>query len=105
MAVLAVLLLALVAFLMVTVPTSRQARTYFDLLREVSPNLIAAIGITLLMLAGEFDLSIGSMLAVTGVVTVALSTSPATCGSASWPVCSPGRLSAPSTATWSRFSA
>ena len=69
-AVLAVLLLALMAFLMVTVPTARQARTYFDLLREVSPNLIAAVGIALLMLAGEFDLSIGSMLALTGVVTV-----------------------------------
>jgi ribose transport system permease protein len=69
-AVLAVLLLALMAFLMVTVPTARQARTYFDLLREVSPNLIAAVGIALLMLAGEFDLSIGSMLALTGVITV-----------------------------------
>jgi ribose transport system permease protein len=69
-AILALLLLALMIFLAIVVPTSRQTRTYFDLLREVSPNLIAAVGITLLMLAAEFDLSIGSMLAVTGVTTV-----------------------------------
>jgi ribose transport system permease protein len=71
-AVLALLLLALMAFLAIVVPTSRQPRTYFDLLREVSPNLIAAIGICLLMIAGEFDLSIGSMLALTGVITVSV---------------------------------
>jgi ribose transport system permease protein len=67
---LGILVLALIAFLMIVVPTARQPRTYFDLLREISPNLIAAIGVTLLMLAGEFDLSIGAMLALTGVVTV-----------------------------------
>jgi ribose/xylose/arabinose/galactoside ABC-type transport system permease subunit len=69
---LGILVLALIAFLMIMVPTARQPRTYFDLLREISPNLIAAIGVTLLMLAGEFDLSIGAMLALTGVVTVTI---------------------------------
>jgi ribose transport system permease protein len=69
---LGILVLALIAFLMIVVPTARQPRTYFDLLREISPNLIAAIGVTLLMLAAEFDLSIGAMLAVTGVVTVSV---------------------------------
>lgn len=67
---LAILVLALIAFLMVAVPTARQPRTYFDLLREISPNLIAGVGVALLMLAAEFDLSIGAMLAFTGVVTV-----------------------------------
>lgn len=71
-AILALLLLGLMVFLAIAVPTSRQPRTYFDLLREVSPNLIAAVGITLLMLAAEFDLSIGSMLALTGVMTVTI---------------------------------
>jgi ribose/xylose/arabinose/galactoside ABC-type transport system permease subunit len=69
---LALLVLALVAFLMAVVPTARQPRTYFDLLREISPNLIAGVGVALLMLAGEFDLSIGAMLAFTGVVTVSV---------------------------------
>jgi ribose/xylose/arabinose/galactoside ABC-type transport system permease subunit len=69
---LALLVLALVAFLMAMVPTARQSRTYFDLLREISPNLIAGVGVALLMLAAEFDLSIGAMLAFTGVVTVSI---------------------------------
>lgn len=69
---LAILVLALVVFLMATVPTARHARTYFDLLREISPNLVAGVGVALLMLAAEFDLSIGAMLAFTGVVTVTM---------------------------------
>ena len=64
------LFLLVAAFFAIAVPSSRGANTYLDLLRDVSPNLIAAIGVTLLLLAGEFDLSIGSMLAFTGVVTV-----------------------------------
>ena len=65
-----ILVLALIIILTIAVPTARQSRIYFDLLREISPNLIAAVGVALLMLAGEFDLSIGAMLALTGVVTV-----------------------------------
>jgi ribose/xylose/arabinose/galactoside ABC-type transport system permease subunit len=68
--VLGILVLALAGFLMIMVPSARQPRTYFDLMREISPNLIAAIGVALLMFAGEFDLSIGAMLALTGVVTI-----------------------------------
>jgi ribose transport system permease protein len=67
---LAILVLALVVLLMIFVPTARQPRAYFDLMREISPNLIAAVGVALLMLAAEFDLSIGAMLALTGVVTI-----------------------------------
>lgn len=67
---LVILLLAVVALFWALEPSTRQARVYWDLLREISPNLIAAIGVTMLMLAGEFDLSIGSMLAVTGVTTI-----------------------------------
>lgn len=67
---LVILLLAVVALFWILEPSTRQQRVYWDLLREISPNLIAAIGVTMLMLAGEFDLSIGSMLAVTGVTTV-----------------------------------
>ena len=67
---LVVVLAAVVCFFAVVAPTARSSRAYFDLSREVAPNLIAAIGITLLLLAGELDLSISSMLALTGVVTV-----------------------------------
>lgn len=64
------LLLLVIAFFAVQIPAARQSRVYLDLLREMSPYLIAAIGITLLLLAGELDLSIGAMLALTGVITV-----------------------------------
>lgn len=59
-----------VGFFMVLEPSSRQTAVYWDLLRQISPYLIAGVGITLLMIAGQFDLTIGSMLAFTGVVTV-----------------------------------
>jgi ribose transport system permease protein len=62
--------LLVAAFFAITVPAARSSTTYLDLLRDVSPNLIAAIGMTLLLISGEFDLSVGSMLAFTGVVTV-----------------------------------
>ena len=69
---LGILVLALIIILTIAVPSARQSRIYFDLLREISPNLVAAVGVALLMLAGEFDLSIGAMLALTGVVTVSV---------------------------------
>lgn len=62
--------LLVAGFFALAVPAARTGGTYLDLLREVSPNLIAAIGMTLLLIAGEFDLSVGSMLAFSGVVTV-----------------------------------
>jgi ribose transport system permease protein len=64
------LFLLVAAFFAIAVPSARSGSTYLDLLRDVSPNLIAAVGVTLLLLAGEFDLSVGAMLAFTGVVTV-----------------------------------
>lgn len=68
---LTLLLIAVILFFALAVPTAREARVYLDLLREVSPNLIAVVGVTLLLVAGELDISIGSMLAVTGLATVA----------------------------------
>jgi ribose transport system permease protein len=59
-----------VGFFLIFEPASRQGKVYWDLLWEISPTLIAAVGITMLMLAAQFDLSIGSMLAFTGVATV-----------------------------------
>jgi len=63
-------LLAIALIYSVLSPDFRTAQTVWDLLREVAPNAIAAVGITLLMLSGEFDLSIGSVLAIVGIVTI-----------------------------------
>jgi ribose/xylose/arabinose/galactoside ABC-type transport system permease subunit len=59
-----------VGFFMVFEPSVRQTEVYWDLLRQISPYLICGVGMTLLLLSGELDLTIGSMLALTGVVTV-----------------------------------
>ena len=64
------ILTTVVLFFLAVEPSVRNARTYLDLLRELSPTLIAAVGMTLLVIAGELDLSISSMLAVSGVATV-----------------------------------
>jgi ribose/xylose/arabinose/galactoside ABC-type transport system permease subunit len=69
---LSVLLVLVAIFFAIQTSSAREARTYLDLLREVSPNVVAAVGITMLMLSAELDVSIGSMLALTGVVTVAV---------------------------------
>jgi ribose transport system permease protein len=67
-----VLFALVAAVFLIMVPAARQTRVFLDLSREMSPNLIAVIGICLLMIGGEFDLTVGAMLAVTGVVTVAM---------------------------------
>lgn len=69
---LALLLLlgVIIAYFVIVEPVARQSDVYFDLLREVSPYLVCGVGMTLLLLAGELDLTVGSMLAVTGVVTI-----------------------------------
>lgn len=63
------LLLSFGAFI-ILVPELAQPLTISDLLREISPNLIAGLGISILILQREFDVSIGSMLALVGVATV-----------------------------------
>jgi len=70
--VLVVLLLVVAVVVVIAVPSARQERVPFDLLRELSPNLIAIVGTALLMIGGEFDLSIGSMIALVTVVTMGL---------------------------------
>jgi ribose/xylose/arabinose/galactoside ABC-type transport system permease subunit len=67
---LVVLLSVIVGFFMIVEPSARQSRVYWDLLREVSPYLIVGVGMTMLLLAGQLDLSVGAMLAFSGVVTI-----------------------------------
>ncbi|HEY8446950.1 MAG TPA: ABC transporter permease [Thermomicrobiales bacterium] len=59
-----------VGFFLIFEPSAREPRIYPDLLRDTSPHLLTGIGMTLLLLAGQLDLSVGAMLALTGVVTV-----------------------------------
>ncbi|MFN8377449.1 MAG: ABC transporter permease [Anaerolineae bacterium] len=70
--ILLLLLGAVIAFFAIQSPAARTERVYLDLIREMSPYVVAAIGMTLLMLAGELDISVGAMLALVGVVTVTI---------------------------------
>lgn len=51
-------------------PVLRDINSLLDLLREYSPYFITVIGVGILMISGEFDLSVGSLLAVTNIITV-----------------------------------
>jgi ribose/xylose/arabinose/galactoside ABC-type transport system permease subunit len=51
-------------------PGLRSVKSIMDLLRETSPYILSVIGVGLLMIGGEFDLSIGSLIALVNVVTV-----------------------------------
>lgn len=78
---LVLLLLLLIAFFATQSPYFRTGVVVWDLLREISPFLIAAAGMGVLMLAGEFDLSVGAMAAFIGYVIIATSNA-----TASWPL-------------------
>lgn len=51
-------------------PRSVLPSTWVDLTREIAPNLIAALGVAILILGRAFDISVGSMLALSGVVMI-----------------------------------
>jgi ribose/xylose/arabinose/galactoside ABC-type transport system permease subunit len=55
---------------LIITPTLRDINVFLDLLREISPYFLTVIGVGILMIGGEFDLSVGSLLAVTNIVTV-----------------------------------
>jgi ribose transport system permease protein len=57
-------------FFLIVEPTARDASHLTSLLRDFSPNLIAVVGVAILMIAGDFDLSISAMLAVISCVAV-----------------------------------
>lgn len=59
-------------FWIILSPSLRSINALLDMLREISPNIITAIGVGILMIGGEFDLSVGSLLAFVGVATVAI---------------------------------
>lgn len=51
-------------------PRTVALSTFSDLSKEIAPNLIAALGIGILIIGRSFDISVGSMLALTGVVMI-----------------------------------
>jgi len=53
-------------------PSFRSVKSIMDLLRETSPYILSVIGVGLLMIGGEFDLSIGSLIALVNVITVSI---------------------------------
>ncbi len=55
-----------------TIPDFLSVNNVFSVLQVVAPIGIAALGVGVTMLAGEFDLSIGSMAVLGGVVSVLL---------------------------------
>jgi len=51
-------------------PNLRGIDSVLDLLRETSPYILTIIGVGVLLIGGEFDLSVGSLLAIVNIVTV-----------------------------------
>jgi ribose/xylose/arabinose/galactoside ABC-type transport system permease subunit len=66
-ATLLVFLIALVAFMGIATPAFLEPRNIQDILVNSSFAAVAAIGMTMVIVAGEIDISVGSMLAVCAV--------------------------------------
>jgi simple sugar transport system permease protein len=65
----AIVLLAIIAVFMITAPNSFQSpRIYLSFLATVPPPLIVGLGLTLVIAAGEIDLSFPSVIKMSGVV-------------------------------------
>ncbi len=66
--------LAILAFFSIITPTFLTPYNIFNVLRQTAELGIIAMAMTILIIAGEFDLSVGAIYAVTGVVTGFLAT-------------------------------
>jgi ribose/xylose/arabinose/galactoside ABC-type transport system permease subunit len=66
--------LAILAFFSIITPTFLTPYNIFNVLRQTAELGIIAMAMTILIVAGEFDLSVGAIYAVTGVVTGFLAT-------------------------------
>ena len=67
-----VILIAFWVVMMFASPTFRSLSNIESILREASITGIAAIGMTFVIIMGDFDLSIGSMLAMVGIMSASL---------------------------------
>jgi len=69
---LALVLLTLVAIMTVSTPTFLTAGNVLNVLRQAAPTLIVAVAMTLVITSGGIDLSVGSTLALVGVLSAVL---------------------------------
>ncbi len=69
-----VTLLVILIIFILFVPNFATWRTYSGIINAVSISGIVAIGVTMLMIAGEFDLSVGAMIAMSGFIFGTIST-------------------------------
>ena len=67
---LAVAMAALLSFFGLWVPNFISAENMLDLIQQISVNAILAFGMTLVILIGGIDLSVGALLALVGTTTV-----------------------------------
>lgn len=63
---------ALLVFMLVRAPSFYDSQNLLNIISNAAINGIVAMGVTLLMISGGFDMSVGSMMVVAGVVTVML---------------------------------
>lgn len=68
-AILEIILVALSAFLAIAAPNFLSVDNLLNVLRNVSMQGLIALGMTMVIIAGEIDLSVGSMVAFAGCLT------------------------------------
>lgn len=68
-----IILVALLIVASITTPKFLQVSNIFNILRSVSMTGIIAFGMTFVIIAGEIDLSVGSTVALSGVITALVS--------------------------------
>ena len=65
-----IIIVGLIAFLSVVDRNFLSVRTFVSLFDHVAINGVMAAGMTILLISGSFDLSIGSVMAMTGIIIV-----------------------------------
>ena len=64
------ILLFLFVFLIIVSPSFREPRNFYNLIRKVSAIGIMSCGLTLPIVSGGLDLSVGSLFSLTGILAV-----------------------------------
>lgn len=65
--------LIIIIFMSITSDVFLTSQNIINILRQISINGILAVGMTFVILTGGIDLSVGSVVAITGVIVVILS--------------------------------
>lgn len=70
-----VALVLMIIVLAIVTPSFFNAQNFMNVLRQISIKTVMAIGVTMVIMTGGIDLSVGSILALSAVVATSLSTS------------------------------